>query len=63
MYFSKYKNTCFFFQDLLISRLENDKFNLEDKINLYKTQWVIKKEEATDLRKELIAANSEMEVF
>ncbi|XP_055953085.1 coiled-coil domain-containing protein 40-like isoform X1 [Argiope bruennichi] len=50
-------------QDLLISRLENDKFNLEDKINRYKTQWSIKKEEATDLRKELIAANSEMEVI
>ncbi|GBM14666.1 Coiled-coil domain-containing protein 40 [Araneus ventricosus] len=50
-------------QDLLISRLENDKFNLEDKINRYKTQWSIKKEEAADLRKELIAANSEMEVI
>ncbi|GFR00637.1 coiled-coil domain-containing protein 40 [Trichonephila clavata] len=49
-------------QDLLISRLENDKFNLEDKINLYKTQWSIKKEEVTDLRKQLNAANSEMEV-
>ncbi|GFT23766.1 coiled-coil domain-containing protein 40 [Nephila pilipes] len=49
-------------QDLLISRLENDKFNLEDKINLYKTQWSIKKEEATDLRKQLNAANSEMEI-
>ncbi|GIX83552.1 coiled-coil domain-containing protein 40 [Caerostris extrusa] len=30
-------------QDLLISRFENDKFNLEDKINRHKTQWSIKK--------------------
>ncbi|KAG8187415.1 hypothetical protein JTE90_009491 [Oedothorax gibbosus] len=50
-------------QDLLISRLENDKFNLEDKINLYKTQWSIKKEEATDLRKELNAATYEIETI
>lgn len=50
-------------QDLLISRLENDKYKLEDKIILYKTQWAIKKEEVTDLRKELNAAHTEMEVI
>lgn len=49
-------------QDLLIFRLENDSYNLEDKINLYKTQWAIKKEEVADLRKELNAAHTEMEV-
>lgn len=49
-------------QDLLIFRLENDKYNLENKISLYKVQWAIKKEEASDLRKELNAANNEMEV-
>ncbi|XP_054710240.1 coiled-coil domain-containing protein 40-like [Uloborus diversus] len=50
-------------QDLLISRLENDKYNLEDKINLYKRQWAIKKEEINDLRRELEAANMEMQTI
>ncbi|XP_015908030.1 coiled-coil domain-containing protein 40 [Parasteatoda tepidariorum] len=50
-------------QDLLISQIENNRFNLEDKINFYRTQWGIKREEASELRKELNSANVEMETI
>ncbi|XP_054717586.1 coiled-coil domain-containing protein 40-like [Uloborus diversus] len=50
-------------QDLLLSRLENERYNLEDKIHLYKRQWAIKREEINDLRKELNSANMEMQTI